>query len=199
MKRKSYIILVIICLITLSSQIVFANEYLSEESTNKITLTANEEQLKIINNLENFEDLTPLEVIKIVFPEEYKKINFKDTKLLNKKFDYEKAFNFDSLTYVSDINISGNDIVYESYNNYDTTESYVESSLKNNLGERVAYTLNYGTDITYLEAKGAANPETGTYRTYGKHAWMAIDTYGNDIEVYNVSSTTYISYVNPYN
>jgi hypothetical protein len=188
----------------LSSQIVFANEYLSEESTNKITLTANEEQLKIINNLENFKELTPLEVIKIVFPEEYKKINFKGTKLLNKKFDYEKAnyekaFNFDSLTYGSDINISGNDIIYESYNDKPVRESYVESYLQSNSGEYVAYTFNYGTDITYLEAKGAANPDTGTYRTYGRHAWTFLDEYGNDIEVYNVSSTTYISYVNPYN
>ena len=193
-------IMIVISLIVLITQTVFAHPGFSEENNKTISLTANEEQLKIINNLENFEDLTPLEVIKIVFPEEYGKINFKGKKLLNKKFDYEKAVNQDRLIHCgSEINIYGNDIVYESYNNYDTTESYVESSLKNNLGDRVAYTLNYGTDITYLEAKGAANPDTGTYRTYGRHSWMAIDEYGNDIEVYNVSSTTYISYVNPYN
>jgi len=187
--RKKIIGLIFILLLTNLISICFADAHLKKENTSvEIHARADENQLKMLNSMD-IDNMSPLEIIQAVFPEEARKISTSQ-----KQFMDTPANNFIAVRAQngsSNIGYSRKSIKYSSKNDYYSPKHYVDSQLRNfDTDEIIEYEFaydevanypdpnNYNNSdlIRYCKAEGIATPASGDYYVQGRHSWLYIPT-----------------------
>lgn len=212
MKKIISLIVVMCLLLAITPAFAVFADNSEDKVEDVIVLTANEEQLKILNSLD-IDNMTMDEVLSTVFPKEYKKVSkklqkeFKKNKLLTKNIMKQEEAMKSSFTasraldWGSNISMSQGMINHKSWNNHGAPEQWVETYLMKEgsssyYGYNIAMTSNYAT---YFSTSNLEMPTTGNYKTHGRHKWMVYETsIGEYVWPLNmlVSNTLYISYVN---
>lgn len=177
----------------------------------KLSIDATEKQLHTLNNMD-LETITIGELMKKVFPEEFNKLNIETQKQMDdtKYYDTDAIKNTDdfemeemetsTLAWGSELSNYGNSLKYLSFNNpsFTSKEMWIMSELRDSdTRDIVNFQIVIDYWVSYLEAGNIIDPPTGTYYTYGVHFWMYKS--GPDWIWLNLtSSSTHMSYVNPY-
>lgn len=187
MKSKKFYVLLVVFLFMIT-QIVSAVESTNEAVSLDFSVSANPEQLKLVNSLD-MNNMTIGEKLRIIFPEEYSSLSPEIRLEIDKQFTNTNntyKYSYNSLAsrsgdYDSEIRKNGNAIEFSSWNDHPTIASYVETYLISvETGDSVCYdiAIKFGTEsspVSYVKASNMADVPTGYYYTHGQHCWKVKD------------------------